>query len=454
MDVDTVQTQNFQLPRTAANAAADSITVSEAGIPKAHKVLLRGKDGHREAVFTVIGAIINKAFPPVNSASVPRHRAHLAETTLPHSDLLPTTRYSTIPVFTTTRTSTEPGQDGNQARQAHSGFAGRPDHLNVREYRQSGSSEMPRKVERGSRSMWNEAVDADGTDNVTGLEKFPVSYHKETVPVEDSSPTLSSFPDLVPLSPNYILELTTNALACHHRQGTSGTAVLITAAQENTVGGLGDATFGQSIKNLDDVCYKLSVQFPEGSVDNWAATTGDHGETLKATCRYFTMGKNTPAEAKVPFASNVDPQKVLEKLTSESISHREDNDVDYLEWKNEKLIRKNPVGFRVGDIVQVGISVCTFRASKVGDMPRYMCKLVLRSVTLLDVSMTRRAQTSRLEAEKKNPNPTFNARAFKRTWARIESDSEDDELPTARQKMSNLTIEDVIMNMNEGKQDQ
>lgn len=43
--------------------------------------------------------------------------------------------------------------------------------LNVREYRQSGSSEMPRKVERGSRSMWNEAVDADGTDNVTGLEK-------------------------------------------------------------------------------------------------------------------------------------------------------------------------------------------------------------------------------------------------------------------------------------------
>ncbi|KAJ7042143.1 hypothetical protein C8F04DRAFT_1176320 [Mycena alexandri] len=93
--------------------------------------------------------------------------------------------------------------------------------LNVREYRLSGSSEMPRKVKRGSRSMWNEAVDADGTDNVTGLEKFPVSYHKETVPVEDSSPTLSSFPDLVPLSPNYILELTTNALARYRTPPTS-----------------------------------------------------------------------------------------------------------------------------------------------------------------------------------------------------------------------------------------
>ncbi|KAJ7016067.1 hypothetical protein C8F04DRAFT_1282792 [Mycena alexandri] len=285
----------------AANAAADSVTVSEAGIPKAHKVLLRGKDRRREAVFTVIGAIINKAFPPVNSASVLRHSAHLA-------------------------------------------------------------------------------------------------------------------------------------------------------AQEITVGGLGDATFRQSIKNLDDVCYKLSVQFPEGSVDNWAATTGDHGETLKATCCYFTMGNNTPAEVKVLFASNVDPQKVLEKLTSESISHCKDNDVDYLEWKDEKLIRKNPVRFRVGDIVQVGILVCAFRASKTGNTPRYMCKLVLRSVTLLDVSMTRRAQASRLEAEKKNPNPAFNARAFKRTRAQIESDSEDDELPTARQKMSNLTIEDVIMN--ERKQDQ
>ncbi|KAJ7032845.1 hypothetical protein C8F04DRAFT_1184546 [Mycena alexandri] len=278
----------------AANAAADSVTVSEAGVPKAHKVLLRGKDGRREAVFTVIGAIIKKAFPPVNSA-----RAHLA-------------------------------------------------------------------------------------------------------------------------------------------------------AQEITVGGLGDATFGQSIKNLDNVCYKLSVQFPEGSVDNWAATTEDHGEMLQAACRYFTMGKNTPAEAKVPFASNVDPQKVLQKLTSESISHCEDNDVDYLEWKNEKLVRKNPIGFRVGDIVQVGISVCAFKASKTGDMPRYMCKLVLRSVTLLDVSMTRlkmkqRAQASRLEAERKNPNQALNARAFKRTRAQIDSDSEDDELPSARHKMGKLTIEDVIM---------
>ncbi|KAJ7021358.1 hypothetical protein C8F04DRAFT_1273776 [Mycena alexandri] len=92
---------------------------------------------------------------------------------------------------------------------------------------------MPRKVERGSRSMWNEAVDAEGTDNVTVLEKFPVSYHKETVPVEDSSPTLSSYPDLVPLSPNYILELTTNALRtnqplCDPTYSPSGTAVLIT----------------------------------------------------------------------------------------------------------------------------------------------------------------------------------------------------------------------------------
>ncbi|KAJ7038282.1 hypothetical protein C8F04DRAFT_951465, partial [Mycena alexandri] len=161
------------------------------------------------------------------------------------------------------------------------------------------------------------------------------------------------------------------------------------AAQEITVGGLGDTTFGQSIKNLDDVSYKLSVQFPEGSVDNWAATTGDHGEMLTATCRYFTMGNNIPAEAKVPFASNVDPQKVLEKLMSVSCSHCEDNNVNYLEWKDEKLIRKNPVGFRVGDIVQVGISLCAFKASKTGNTPRYMCKLVLRSVTLLDVSMTR-----------------------------------------------------------------
>ncbi|KAJ7045304.1 hypothetical protein C8F04DRAFT_1174266 [Mycena alexandri] len=214
----------------AANVSADSVTVSEPGIPKAHKVLLRGKEGRREVVFTVIGAIINKAFLPVNSA-----RAHLA-------------------------------------------------------------------------------------------------------------------------------------------------AQEITLQTERSISG----GFGRQL----------------GSYDRrpWRDVEGD--------LPLLHDGNNIPAEAKVPFTSNVDPQKVLEKLTSELCSHCEDNDTDYLEWKDEKLIRKNPVGFRVGDIIQVEIL------------------LVLRSVTLLDISM---------------------ARAFKRTGAQIESDSEDDELPSARQKMGKLMIKDVIM---------
>ncbi|KAJ7043441.1 hypothetical protein C8F04DRAFT_1175270 [Mycena alexandri] len=245
----------------AANVSANSVTVSEPGIPKAHKVLLRGKEGRREVVFTVIGAIINKAFLPVNSA---------------------------------------------------------------------------RREER----------------------------------------------------------------------------------------------FGRQL----------------GSYDRrpWRDVEGD--------LPLLHDGNNIPAEAKVPFASNVDPQKVLEKLTSELCSHCEDNDIDYLEWKDEKLIRKNPVGFRVVDIIQVEILVCAFRASKTGNTPRYMCKLVLRSVTLPDISMARTsylAETASpgepLGSWKEEFQSSIQRQAFKRTRVQIESDSEDDELPSARQKMGKLMIKDVIM---------
>ncbi|KAJ7035114.1 hypothetical protein C8F04DRAFT_1259181 [Mycena alexandri] len=183
-------------------------------------------------------------------------------------------------------------------------------------------------------------------------------------------------------------------------------------------------------RKLFDVSDKVNRQFAEDSVALWAVNKGEHGLMVESGCRYFTMGHSIPEDAKVAFSDKVDPENVLGKFLSNSISHCEDNDVEYLELKNSKVIRKAPVGFRVGDIVQVGVSICVFKCSKMGETPRFTCKLVLRSVTLLDISITKQAQILRLERLKSDTRAVLPAQAFKRN----------------RCRMGELTIGDVEMN--------
>ncbi|KAJ7026400.1 hypothetical protein C8F04DRAFT_1190598 [Mycena alexandri] len=218
------------------------------------------------------------------------------------------------------------------------------------------------------------------------------------------------------------------------------------ATQRVTLVGFGSAAFEQGIQKLFDVSDKVNRQFAEDSVALWAVNKGEHGLMVESGCRYFTMGHSIPEDAKVAFSNKVDLENVLGKFLSNSISHCEDNDVEYLELKNSKVIRKAPVGFRVGDIVQVGVSICVFKCSKMGETPRFTCKLVLRSVTLLDISITKQAQMLRLERLKSDTRAVLPAQAFKRNCAYVDSDSDDEGLPTTRQRMGELTIGDVEMN--------
>ncbi|KAJ7658576.1 hypothetical protein B0H17DRAFT_1145526 [Mycena rosella] len=61
----------------------------------------------------------------------------------------------------------------------------------------------------------------------------------------------------------------------------------------------------------------------------------------------------------------------------ECISHCLDNDVTYLCFKKRS-------GFRVGDIVEMGFPLVAFRQPTRGEEDKQICKVVLRTLTLLD----------------------------------------------------------------------
>lgn len=57
---------------------------------------------------------------------------------------------------------------------------------------------------------------------------------------------------------------------------------------------------------------------------------------------------------------------------------------NHLNRKINRLIPKDPAAFRKGDIVELGFSVVAYRTHIKDNASHYICKLVTRSLTLLD----------------------------------------------------------------------
>ncbi|KAJ7699035.1 hypothetical protein B0H17DRAFT_1129569 [Mycena rosella] len=95
------------------------------------------------------------------------------------------------------------------------------------------------------------------------------------------------------------------------------------------------------------------------------------------------------SESKILFEKYVNPLGTLACHLGEHISHCLDNDIAYLCFKKEKYAIKDPVGFRVGNIVEMGFSLVAFRQPIRGEEDKQVCKLVLRTLTLLDDSIAK-----------------------------------------------------------------
>ncbi|KAJ7482144.1 hypothetical protein B0H11DRAFT_1915419 [Mycena galericulata] len=116
-------------------------------------------------------------------------------------------------------------------------------------------------------------------------------------------------------------------------------------------------TFAKALLNIQDITYKFVTTAPAGQMEPWMPdmVSNDFGKSLEHT------GGGTNPICPIP----------------------------YLELKNDRPVLKDPAGFRIGDIVELGFALVAYRMPQKEGAPRYICKLVMRTLTLLDTSLTK-----------------------------------------------------------------
>ncbi|KAJ7434439.1 hypothetical protein B0H11DRAFT_1938646 [Mycena galericulata] len=145
------------------------------------------------------------------------------------------------------------------------------------------------------------------------------------------------------------------------------------ARQYAKVAGYDSDTFAKALLNIQDVAYKFVTTAPAGQMEPWMPemASDDFGKCLVRTFPRKT-GFHLPD-------------------TSIQLGYWE----SYLELKNDKPVVKDPASFRIGDIVELGFALIAYRTAQKEGAPRYICKLVMRTLTLLDTSLTKAAYIKR-----------------------------------------------------------
>ncbi|KAK6974305.1 hypothetical protein R3P38DRAFT_2584384, partial [Favolaschia claudopus] len=149
----------------------------------------------------------------------------------------------------------------------------------------------------------------------------------------------------------------------------------------------------KTVDTIRALGYKMHVGLPDAKVAQPNINSRQRlGVELELNCRYYTTGRSTLESHKTEFAEFVDPQGVLASFVTDSVSHCQDNQVAYMDFKCGKYSRyelKDPSAFQVGDIVEVGFAMVAWRNSKANEDLSYVTTMVLRSVTLLDDTYTK-----------------------------------------------------------------
>ncbi|KAJ7174982.1 hypothetical protein C8R43DRAFT_943257 [Mycena crocata] len=113
-------------------------------------------------------------------------------------------------------------------------------------------------------------------------------------------------------------------------------------------------------------------------------------------------------------------------------------------------------GFPGGDIVQVGFAVVAYRTQSKDDSPKYVCKLVMCTLTLLDTTLSKiltnlqKAYTQRHAiAGPSNPTQTtgvsvMNPLGQKRKEMHKTNDEDEDEVQEARKRFNRMRKECVL----------
>ncbi|KAJ7261559.1 hypothetical protein C8J57DRAFT_1634617 [Mycena rebaudengoi] len=206
---------------------------------------------------------------------------------------------------------------------------------------------------------------------------------------------------------------------------------LLFARQQVSLVGLNTVAFDEAIKRLMLVAYEIEREFDSGDIVPFApspAKDEQYGMPIDAACRYYTLAREAPAEQIVDFNPKTDTSRALTAMLGQGVFHCVDNDVAYMDLVNDRLVYKDPAGFRPGDIVELGVSVVAFKGHRDA---KSVVKLVMRSLVYLDGTHTRNAMMAeRMAACSKltTAHRTVQAQTdvHKRSVMYVDEDSEDE----------------------------
>ncbi|KAJ7488695.1 hypothetical protein B0H11DRAFT_1912846 [Mycena galericulata] len=200
--------------------------------------------------------------------------------------------------------------------------------------------------------------------------------------------------------------------------------------QRVTIAGFNAEVFKVAVNKVEALAFELASAF----------------ESNKCRKSLFFKWAQCHGQYQIPFDRYVDPAGILTKLQTADLAHCFENEVSYLELKNKEYIRKDP-GFRQGDVVEVGVSIVK------GDT--YVCKLVMKTLTLLTNELTKVRFSLQLISEAEVKQNAYLKRAErelhkrllkpsglqdkKRTVEEVE-DSSDEEIQSTRRRLEVLSF--------------
>ncbi|PPR00998.1 hypothetical protein CVT24_000572 [Panaeolus cyanescens] len=162
--------------------------------------------------------------------------------------------------------------------------------------------------------------------------------------------------------------------------------------------------------------------------------------------RYLSSREHTPPEQIRPIDTVIDPHGYLSIAAGNKFVYSEDNVVDYYKLKDQNksdeysFERCRPTNFQIGDIVEIQISFAALPLR--GN--RFKLGLILRSVALLDNSISRRASVSRLATQIDRPISNSNI-IIKRKAVYVE-----EEVSSTRAKLDHITFGAMDINEKTG----
>ncbi|KAJ7431339.1 hypothetical protein B0H11DRAFT_1941894 [Mycena galericulata] len=114
------------------------------------------------------------------------------------------------------------------------------------------------------------------------------------------------------------------------------------------------------------------------------------------------------------------------------------------DYGRSRPVIKDPAGFRAGDVVELGFAIIAYRVIQKDTPEKYVCRLVMQTLTLLDTSLAKGAyiqQSAQVAApSKQSQRATFANNPVAKRRKMFEEEDSDSDVPETNKRMDDMHI--------------